>query len=145
MVVEYEDGGALVRKITAAMDNINGRALANIQGSLRAYVLTPEVCVVGGRGCMPRNPRVRGLSGIVVCTLSHGSNTLTLRPYILSSSFGMGLLREWDIVGELLDVLETSTTCKEVGEKTSRNDATCIFSRAESPKLSVRTLHSSRS
>ncbi|CAM9197164.1 unnamed protein product, partial [Hapterophycus canaliculatus] len=42
VVVEYEDGGALVRKLTAAMENINSRALANIQGSLRAYVLTPE-------------------------------------------------------------------------------------------------------
>lgn len=43
LVVEYEEGGELVRAITAAMDHINGRALANIQGSLRAYVLTPEV------------------------------------------------------------------------------------------------------
>lgn len=43
LVVEYEEGGALVRAITAAMDHINGRALANIHGSLRAYVLTPEV------------------------------------------------------------------------------------------------------
>lgn len=43
LVVEYEEGGTVVRAITAAMDHINGRALANIQGSLRAYVLTPEV------------------------------------------------------------------------------------------------------
>lgn len=42
-MVEYEKGGALVQRITAAMDQINGRALVNVQGSLRAYVLTPEV------------------------------------------------------------------------------------------------------
>ncbi|CAN0241752.1 unnamed protein product, partial [Ectocarpus sp. 12 AP-2014] len=41
-VVEYEEGGALTRDVTAAMDLINGRALNNIQGSLRAYVLSPE-------------------------------------------------------------------------------------------------------
>ncbi|CAB1098443.1 unnamed protein product [Ectocarpus sp. CCAP 1310/34] len=41
-VVEYEEGGALTRDVTAAMDSINGRALNNIRGSLRAYVLSPE-------------------------------------------------------------------------------------------------------
>ena len=42
-VVEYEEGGALVREVTAAMDQINGQALKYIQGSLRAYRLTLEV------------------------------------------------------------------------------------------------------
>lgn len=41
--MEYEEGGGVLRKITAAMDEINGRALADVQGSLRAYVFTPEV------------------------------------------------------------------------------------------------------
>lgn len=41
-VVEYEQGGALVRQISTVMDKINGRAFGNIQGSLRAYRLTPE-------------------------------------------------------------------------------------------------------
>lgn len=45
-MVEYEEGGALVQQITAAMDHINGRALVNVQGSLRSYVLTPEVNIV---------------------------------------------------------------------------------------------------
>lgn len=43
LVVEYEEGGVLVQQVTAAMDQINSRALVNVQGSLRAYVLTPEV------------------------------------------------------------------------------------------------------
>lgn len=41
--MEYEEGGGVLRKITSAMDEINGRALADVQGSLRAYVFTPEV------------------------------------------------------------------------------------------------------
>lgn len=44
-VVGYEEGGPLVREVTAAMDKINGRALKGVQGSLRAYRLTPEVRV----------------------------------------------------------------------------------------------------
>lgn len=43
LVVEYEEGGELVRDITVAMDQINGRALKNVQGSLRAYRFTQEV------------------------------------------------------------------------------------------------------
>ena len=43
LVVGYEEGGSVLREVTAAMDEINGRALADVQGSLRAYVFTPEV------------------------------------------------------------------------------------------------------
>lgn len=50
-MVEYEEGGALVQQITAAMDQINGRALVNVQGSLRAYVLTPEVTIIVLTAC----------------------------------------------------------------------------------------------
>lgn len=41
-VVEYEQGGALMREVTAAMNATNGRALGNVQGSLQAYQLTEE-------------------------------------------------------------------------------------------------------
>lgn len=41
-VVEYEGGGQLVHGLATAMDEVNGRALGNVQGSLRSYRLTAE-------------------------------------------------------------------------------------------------------
>lgn len=46
LVVEYEEGGPLIREITTVMDKINGRALKGAQGSLRSYRLTTEVSCV---------------------------------------------------------------------------------------------------
>lgn len=42
-VVEYEEGGRLVHEVISSLDQINGRALKDVQGSLRAYRLTEEV------------------------------------------------------------------------------------------------------
>lgn len=42
-IVEYEGGGELVRRLGTVMDEVNGMALGNVQGSLRSYRLTPEV------------------------------------------------------------------------------------------------------
>lgn len=45
-VVEYEEGGRLVREVTSSLDQINGRALKDVQGTLRAYRFTEEVSSV---------------------------------------------------------------------------------------------------